>query len=239
MSMFPDNQARRVELDYGTTDRSMFNFFNAVYAWMAVGLAVTGVTAYLVAGVPAAAHFFQGGRGFAIFMLLALMGLSFAIQGAAMRISAGAGLALFILYAALMGGLMSWVLVFYKIQTIGAAFLVTGGTFAACTVYGMVTKRNLSVIGRVLVMALFGLIIASVVNFFVASSPLSRFITYAVLGVSIGITAYETQMLKNLAQEHVGNPNMLGRIAVIGSLVLYISFMNMFMSILRIMGDRR
>ena len=138
-----------------------------------------------------------------------------------------------------MGALLSAIFVIYKMQTIGAAFVITGGTFAAMSVYGFVTKRDLTQIGSILVMCVIGLFIASLANIFIASNALSWLITYAVLAVFIGITAYETQKLKVLAQQYGDDPNMAPRIAIIGSLLLYISFINMFMSILRIMGDRK
>jgi FtsH-binding integral membrane protein len=105
--------------------------------------------------------------------------------------------------------------------------------------YGFVTKRDLTGIGSFLVMGAIGLFIASLVNVFIASNALSWVITYAVLGVFIGITAYETQRLRNMAEQHAGNADLSGRLAIVGALVLYIAFINIFLSILRILGSRR
>jgi len=242
MSMYPGSGAQRrpFELEYGAYDRPMARFFNTVYAWMAVGLAVTAAVAWFVSQSPVALHMvYGGGPAVWVVMLLAMFAIAWSVQTAAMRINANVATGLFLLYSALMGALLSSIFIMYKLPTIGAAFVMTGGTFAAMSIYGFVTKRDLTRIGSFLVMAFVGLFIASLVNLFVASNALSWIITYAVLAVFIGITAYETQKLKVLAAQYGDNPAIAPRIAIIGSLLLYIAFINMFLSILRIMGDRR
>jgi len=139
----------------------------------------------------------------------------------------------------MMGLLLSAIFIVYPVQTIVAAFLMTGGLFGAMSVYGFVTKRDLTTMGSYLIMGALGLFAASLVNLFLASNALSWFITYAVLAVFIGITAYETQRLRNWAIQFEGNREMLTRIAIVGSLMLYISFINMFLSVLRILGSRK
>ena len=242
MSMFPGSGAQRKpwELEYGSYDRPMARFFNTVYAWMAVGLAVTAAVAWFVSQSQVGLQMvYGGGKGMLVAILLGMFAISWGVQSAAMRINANVATALFLLYSALMGALLSGIFVVYKMQTIGGAFLMTAGTFGAMSVYGFVTKRDLTGIGSILVMAAIGLFLASIVNIFLASNGLSWIITYAVLAVFIGITAYETQKLKVFASQFGSDPNMAPRIAIVGSLILYISFMYMFMSILRIMGDRR
>jgi FtsH-binding integral membrane protein len=241
MSMFPQSGARKPwELEYARDDKTMSKFFNVVYAWMAVGLAVTASVAYLVSQSQMGLQIvYGGGKGMIIVIALGMFALAMGVQSAALRINANVATGLFLLYSALMGALLSGIFVIYKMQTIGAAFLVTGGTFGAMSVYGFVTKRDLTAIGSFLIMCFFGLFIASLVNVFVASNGLSWIITYGVLAVFIGITAYETQKLKVLAQQYGDDPAIAPRIAIIGSLLLYIAFINMFMSILRIMGDRK
>lgn len=242
MSMFPGSGAQRKpwELEYGSYDRPMARFFNTVYAWMAVGLAVTAAVAYFVSQSQAGLQMvYGGGKGMLVAILLGMFAISWGVQSAAMRINANVATGLFLLYSAMMGALLSGIFVVYKMQTIGGAFLMTAGTFGAMSVYGFVTKRDLTGIGSILVMAAIGLFLASIVNIFLASNGLSWIITYAVLAVFIGITAYETQKLKVMASQFGSDPNMAPRIAIIGSLILYISFINLFTSILRIMGDRR
>jgi FtsH-binding integral membrane protein len=235
--MYPNS--RRVGLDYATDDRTLFSFFNAVYAWMAVGLAVTAVVAFLVSQSQAMLSIVYSGRGMVLAMALGAFGIAWYVQANFHRISVMAATCLFMLYAVVIGTMISGIFIMYPMATLLAAFLVTGGTFGAMSVYGFVTKRDLSRIGSILVMCAIGLFIASAVNIFLASDTFSWIITYAVLAVFIGITAYETQKLRNLALELQGNGAMLSRVAVVGSLVLYISFINLFLSILRILGNRR
>ncbi len=230
---------RGFELEYATDNKAIFNFFNAVYAWMAVGLAVTAVVAWFVSQSPAMLQFINGSPGMVVALLLGAFALAWFVQSAAEKISAGAATGLFLLYCALIGAIISDVFIVYRMETIGAAFVLTAGTFGVMSVYGYVTKRDLTGIGSFLVMAAIGLFIASIVNVFIASNAFSWFITYAVLGVFIGITAYQTQKLKRFAMEHGDNPNLASRYAIVGSLVLYISFINMFMAILRILGSRK
>jgi FtsH-binding integral membrane protein len=237
MSQFP--QTRRVELDYGTDNGVMVSFFNTVYAWMAVGLALTAAVSWYVSQSPQIMSYFVGGRAFSVFILLGMFAIAMAVQSAALRISAGVGTLLFLVYATLMGGLLAPIFLIYELGTIGSAFLITGGTFAAMSVYGFVTKRDLTKMGAIFMMALVGLILASLVNIFWANNAMSWVITYAVLTVFIGLTAYETQKLKVIADQLRDQPQLLQRYAIIGSLVLYIAFINMFMSILRILGSRR
>ena len=241
MSMNPQSGLRKPwELAYASDDKSVAKFFNVVYAWMAVGLAVTAAVAYFVSQSDTGLRIvYGGGKGMIVVIALGMFGIAMAVQSTAIRINANVATGLFLLYSALMGALLSGIFIVYKMQTIGAAFLVTGGTFAAMSVYGFVTKRDLTQIGSILIMCAIGLFVASLANVFIASNALSWLITYAVLAVFIGITAYETQKLKVFAQQYGDDPNMAPRIAIIGSLLLYISFINMFMSILRIMGDRK
>lgn len=235
MSYYPQN-TRPVTLDYAETrDVSLPKFFNLVYAWMCVGLAVTAVVGYACSST----GLIVKNPLIAVAAMLGAFALSYATQTVAMRISAGLGLTMFIGYAALIGVMISYVFLRYDLETLGGAFFVTGGVFAGTSIVGFVTKKDLSGIGGIAVMCAWGLFFGSLFNLFFASEALSWFITYAVLAVFIVITAYETQQLKNIALELAGNQTMLQRAAVVGSLVLYISFMNLFLSILRILGSRK
>ena len=137
------------------------------------------------------------------------------------------------------GALVAGIFLIYPARTLIAAFVLTGGTFGSMSVYGFVTKRDLSGMGSIFIMALWGFIIASLVNFWLANNALSWIITYGILILFIGITAYETQMLRRMAMQLGSNREMATRYAIVGSLVLYISFINLFLAILRILGDRR
>ena len=238
MSQYPYSARQQWGVRDTTSDRTVFNFFNTVYAWMAVGIALTAVVGYGVAVTPALRGLVFGSMAGVVVLGLAAFALSIYVQSQVGRLSATMATALFLVYATIMGALTSYIFILYSPQTLLSAFLLTGGTFGAMSVYGFVTKRDLSGIGSILIMAAIGLFIASLVNLFLASNALSWFITYAVLIVFVGITAYETQMLRNMAVQLADNPAMAQRVAIVGSLVLYISFINIFLSILRILGSR-
>lgn len=244
MSQYPQYQnwqpARPHELEYGAGERVALNFFNVVYAWMAVGLALTGVVAWLVAQNDQLMSVVYASRGTYILLGLGAFGIAMLVQFVGLRISPIASTGLFLLYAAILGALLAGIFHVYEHSTIFASFLMTGGVFGGMSVYGFVTKRDLTRMGSILIMCVWGLILASIVNVFFARSELiSWIITYAVLAVFIGITAYETQRLKEVAYATQGDPSSASRHAIVGALRLYIAFINIFLSILRIMGDRR
>ena len=238
MSQYP-SQSQPYELEYGTDESVTFNFFNAVYAWMCVGLAVTAMVAWFVSRNTAMLEALHS-KGTIVMILLGAWGLSIFIQSIAHKISPMVATGLFLIYATMIGAVLSFIFIVYEPGLIAAAFIITAGTFGAMSVYGFITKRDLSGIGSVLIMCAVGLFMASLANvLFIGSVNFSWFITYAVLAVFIGITAWETQRLKQIAHATAGNPTMASRMAIIGSLVLYISFINMFVAILRILGSRK
>jgi uncharacterized protein len=227
-------------LDYSADrggDVAVRAFFNAVYAWMAAGLALTGVIAWYVSQNMQLLQSLGGG-GYIILFLVEL-GLVFAISGAINKISASVATGLFLLYAAINGVLLSVLLLVYPHATVGAAFLVTGGAFAATSLYGYVTQTDLTRFGALLFMALIGLILATVVNIFLRSDAMSWLITYAGVLIFVGLTAYDTQKLKQIAWQTSGNPALAARLSIVGSLTLYLDFINLFIYILRILGNKR
>jgi uncharacterized protein len=241
MSMWGSPMSGRSQpLDYsgGTQDRAVVHFFNAVYAWMAVGLAVTASVAWLVANNAAAfKHVFSGGAMIGIFIVELV--LVVAISGAVNRISATVATALFVLYAALNGLMFSGIFLVYSLPSIAGAFIACAGMFGAMSLYGAFTKTDLSAMGKILFMALIGLVIATVVNIFVASSALYWLTSYAGVVIFAGLTAYDTQRLQGIAVQTSGNAAMAARLSVSGALMLYLDFINMFLFLLRIMGKQR
>jgi FtsH-binding integral membrane protein len=234
----PYEAPRRVELDYATDEKSVFNFFNTVYAWMCAGLAITATTAYLVSmnvQLVRALH----GRGIAVAVLLGSVLIVWGIRSAAHKISPTVATILFMVYAAMLGAVLSGIFIVYRMQTIGGAFAITAGTFGAMSIYGFVTKRDLTAMGSFLFMAVIGLFIATLVNIFMASTVLFWIINYVGVIVFTLLTAYDTQKLKNLAYQTQGDAKMAAKYAIIGALELYLDFLNMFLFILRIMGSRR
>jgi len=209
-------------------------FMNGVYAWMCVGLCITGIAALLTvqSGV-------QITGGLMIILIVIELGLVMMISGMTSRLSASAATGLFLLYSALNGVTLSVLFLVYTQASIAGAFLITAGMFGVMSFYGMVTKRDLSSLGSLLFMGVLGLIIASIVNVFVASSALYWLISYAGVAIFVGLTAYDTQRLKELANSTAGNPQLAARLAVNGSLILYLDFINLLLFILRILGDKR
>ncbi len=207
-----------------------------VYWWMALGLGLTGLTAMAVASSPTATRFILGQPfvfyGLVIGELVLVWGLSASLQRLSPTV-AGAG---FLLYAFVNGLTLAIVFLVYTRTSIASTFLVTGATFGSMAVYGTVTKRDLSGMGSFLFMGLIGLIIAMVVNIFLHSSMLYWLITFAGIGIFVGLTAYDTQKIRRMAASGAFGGEKL---AIFGALRLYLDFINLFLMLLRLLGDRR
>ncbi len=212
----------------------MARFFNAVYAWMAAGLGITALVAYYVSTHPD----LMPRPGVLIFLFLAELALVATIAAAVRRIGPTAATLLFLLYAALNGFTISGILLAYTHALIASAFMVTAGMFLAMSLYGFVTRRDLTSLGAYLFMALIGLILASVVSMFWHSSALSIAINYIGVLIFVGLTAYDTQRLKQLAYQTANDATMASRLAISGALTLYLDFLNLFLFLLSILGDR-
>jgi FtsH-binding integral membrane protein len=210
-------------------------FMAAVYRWMTLGLAVTAGVALWVTTSPTALQLLFGNRAAMIVLVVAQLGLVFALSAAAQRLSAPAAGAMFILYSALTGAMLSSVLIVYTGTSVALAFFTTAGTFGAMSVYGTVTKRDLTGWRSFLMMGLIGMVIAAVVNIFLRSSALS--FVFSCMGVIVftGLTAYDTQRLREFARAGGGTASL----AVNGALSLYLNFINLFLSLMRLMGGRR
>jgi FtsH-binding integral membrane protein len=240
MSRYPTPFGAPREFDYDesrVSSSTISRFFNAVYAWMAAGLALTAVVAWWVSTQPQLLAMIHGPVMFILFLVL--IGLVITVSGAINRISATTATVLFMLYAALNGLFLSSIFLVYAHASIAAAFLVTAGTFAVVSLYGFVTKTDLTRLGGILMMALIGLIIASIVNIFFASSALYWAITYIGVLIFVGLTAYDTQKLKMIAIQTESSPELAARLSIVGALALYLDFLNLFLMILRLMGNRR
>jgi uncharacterized protein len=210
-------------------------FMASVYRWMTMGLLVTAAVAFYVASTPAALQVVLGNKAVFWGLVIAQFGLVIALSAAVNRLSAGAAGGLFILYSALTGATMSVVLLAYTGASVASAFAVTAGTFLAMSVYGTVTKRDLTSWSTFLFMGLIGVVIASVVNIFTRSSMVSWVISCAAVLVFTGLTAYDTQRLRRMAVAGAG----VAALPVNGALRLYLDFINLFLSILNIFGGRR
>lgn len=242
MSMWgPQGFGRPHPLDdfaVGTRDSAVIRFFNAVYAWMAVGLAVTGCVAWVVSTRPVV--FKQvNSLGAMIGIFVVEIVLVIVISSAVRRLSAAAATALFVLFAAINGLLLSSIFLVYTKTSITDTFVACAAMFAVMSLYGMFTKTDLTRLGKILYMALIGLIVATIVNIFVATSIFSWIVSYAGVAIFAGLTAYDTQRLQAMAVQTQGDHALAARMSVNGALVLYLDFINMFLFLLRIMGNRQ
>lgn len=223
-----------------TSSSSLVQFMTQIYTWMALGLGLTGLVSVVTMSSPALLNFVFGNSFVFILLLVAEIGLVVAFGAAATRgASFSTLLGMFLGYSALNGLTLSALLLAFTGESVARAFFITAGTFGAMSFYGFVTKRDLSGMGRVLFMGLIGLIIAMVVNIFLGSSMMDWLISIAGLGIFIGLTAYDTQTLKQIYYHHAHNEDGLKRTALQGALKLYLDFINMFIFILRLTGDRR
>lgn len=209
-----------------------------VYAWMTAGLLVTGAIAMFVAGSPAllAAIF---GNTFVFFgLIIGQLAMVWFLSARVMSLAPGVATGIFLAYAALNGLTLAIIFLAYTATSIASTFFVTAGTFGAMSAIGYFTKRDLSGLGGLLLMALIGLIIASIVNLFWANSTLYWIITYAGVLIFVALTAYDTQRIKRMIAE-VRDEQSERRVAIYGALTLYLDFINLFLYLLRILGDRR
>jgi FtsH-binding integral membrane protein len=205
------------------------------YRWMTAGLATTGLVALLIARSPEALDFLAGSRVLFLVLVFAQLGLVVALNTLAARVGTAAVAAMFFAYAALTGVTFSTLFLVYTATSIASTFFVTAGAFGALSFYGTVTKRDLSAVGRFGFFALIGLILASLVNAFLHSTGLAWLVTFAGVLIFAGLTAYDTQRLKRLFESSDVN----GNLSLVGALVLYLDFINMFLFLLRFVGDRR
>ncbi len=212
-----------------------------VYAWMAGGLTVTGLVALWAYTSGFVASVLIRNQGLFIGLIIAELALVMALSWGIGRMSAPVATGTFLLYSALNGLTMAVIFLLYTAASIGTTFLVTAGTFAAMSLYGYTTKRDLTSIGSFLVMGLIGFLLASVVNFFLKSEMLYWLLTYAGILIFIGLTAYDTQKIKKLSAVLDGNSDqaLLRRVVLMGALTLYLDFINLFLLLLRVLGRRR
>lgn len=211
-----------------------------VYTWMACGLAMTALTAMIV-GRNENWVYTIATSGMYLGLLIAEVLLVLFLSARINKMSfATAGL-MFAVYAILNGVTMSLIMLVYTAESIAQAFFVTAGTFGGMSLVGYFTKKDLSVMGRTLMMALIGLIIATVVNIFWQNSMIASILNYAGVIIFAGLTAYDTQKIKVMFQQnqHTGINDQTNKLALMGSLELYLDFINLFIYILRLLGNRK
>ena len=213
-------------------------FMVRVYNWMTAGLAITGFMAFYVSNNETIMNIIFGNPIMPIVLMIAQIGLVFWLASRVMQMSVSQATGVFMLYAGLTGVTFSFIFVVYTSASITSTFLVTAGTFGAMSLYGYTTKKDLTSWGSFLFMGLIGIIIASVVNMFMQSNMMHMIITYAGVLIFVGLTAYDTQKIKEM--------NILGnegtdedtKEAIRGALTLYLDFINLFLILLRLLGSR-
>ena len=212
-------------------------FLAKVFNWMAIGLALTAIIAFMVVSNETFVNYLYSNRFLIFGAIIIEIGLVVYLSARIQKISAGTAKGLFFLYSALNGLTLSSILLVYTATSVFATFVVTAGMFGAMAVYGLVTKKDLSGLGSFLMMGLFGMVIAIVVNIFLQSSMMSFIISGIGVLVFTGLTAYDVQNIKQMGSTAMGQEETK-KLAILGALTLYLDFINLFISLLRFMGDR-
>jgi FtsH-binding integral membrane protein len=206
-----------------------------VYAWMGAGLTITAFMALVTLSSPVILNAITGNRLVFYGLMIGQLALVFTLSGAINRLSAATATFLFIAYSALNGVIFSVVALVYTANSIASTFVITAGMFGAMSIYGYLTKRDLTSWGSFLFMGLIGIVIASIVNIFVGSSAASWFISGIGVIVFTGLTAYDTWKIKEMAAQGIEGRKP----AILGALTLYLDFINLFLMLLRFTGNRR
>ena len=239
--MLPQDNYNRSYVSPGR-DRSLSfpSLMRSVYIWMALALAGTGLTAMTIATQPQIVYAIFANRAIFWMLLLAELGMVIYLSARIMSMSFATAGIVFVVYALLNGVTLSSLFMAYTAESIAQTFFVTAGTFGAMAVIGFLVKRDLSAIGRFFYMALIGLIIATVANAFFHNSGLAMICNYAGVVIFSGLTAYDTQKIKNmLVQFGDRRDETVMKLALLGSLSLYLDFINLFLYLLRFLGNRR
>lgn len=213
-------------------------FVRSVYNWMAIGLALTATVAWYVAhNEPVLRMVYQLRWGF----IIGQLALVFLLAGRVHKMQASTATAMFMFYAALNGATFSFIFIIYTMASIASTFFICALTFAACSLFGWLTKRDLTGLGQFMFMGLIGVIIASVVNIFLRNPAMQMIISYIGVLVFTGLTAYDTQKLKAMAMAQPAGLDgaVIRKGAIIGALTLYLDFILMFQYMLMIFGGNR
>lgn len=209
-----------------------------VYVWMTLALVITGFTAYGVANSPAVMQAIYGNQVVFWVLIIAELALVFGVSAAINRLSLMTATLMFILYSVINGALLSYIFLAYTASSISTVFFITAGTFGAMALIGYTTKVDLSSMGKIVMMALIGLIIATLVNLFVKSEGLTLILSYVGVLIFVGLTAYDSQKIKQMLLQAPDAGEVGQKLALLGALSLYLDFINLFIYLLRIFGRR-
>lgn len=221
----------------GTT--AVSTLLKSVYLQMATALSITGLVAYFLSQSMDFWYFMSENPPFIWIILIAQIGVVVWLSARLNSMSISAATLLFILYSVLMGVTMTTIFMIYTAASIASTFFITAGMFFVMSIVGFVTRIDLTRVGSILVMALIGIIIASVVNIFLNSETLYWIISYAGVIIFVGLTAYDTQKIKGMIAEYGAVDEVGYKLALLGALTLYLDFINLFLFLLRIFGNRK
>ncbi len=214
------------------------SFIMKVYGWMALALSITGLVATATAQNPDFLEPLLSGPGMLI-LIFGQLGLVLVLSALIRRLSAVMATVLFLIYSITVGITFSFLFYVYTAESIGQVFFITAGTFALVSAYGYVTKRDLTSLGGLAFMGLIGIILGSVVNLFLQSEGVMWALTYIGVLVFVGLIAYDTQRIKLMARGIGEDGEVQRKSAIMGALALYLDFINLFIRLLRIFGQRR
>ena len=209
-----------------------------VYVWMTLALMITGATAYGVATSPGIQMALFSNQLLFWGLVIAEFALVIGISAAINRLSLTTATLMFVLYSVINGAMLSSIFLIYTMSSIASVFFITAGTFGVMALIGYTTKKDLTSMGRILFMALIGIIIATVVNIFLKSSGLQMIVSYLGVLIFVGLTAYDSQKIKNMLQMAPDASEASHKLALLGALTLYLDFVNLFIYLLRIFGRR-
>lgn len=230
---------RMIEEKEGMVSLAFPALMRKVYVWMALALVITGFTAFGIASNPGIAYTIVTNQVLFWGLIIAEFGLVIAISGAINKLSAATATLLFVLYSIINGATLSVIFMAYTLTSIASVFFITAGLFGVMAFIGYTTKTDLTSIGKVLFMALIGIVLATIVNLFIGSSMLNIIVSYIGVVVFTGLTAYDSQKIKNMLYEADDMDEGMQKIALLGSLTLYLDFINLFLMLLRIFGNNR
>ena len=215
------------------------SFINKVYTWMTLALSITGFIALRTLQSYELMNMLLSSGGGIMVLFLIELGIVFWLVRNIEKMSSNMAIGLFLLYSALNGLTLSVILFAYTGASVASTFFITAGTFGVMSLYGYFTKKDLTAWGNLLIMGFIGVLIASVVNIFLRSEGLYYLISYIGVLIFVGLTAYDTQKIKRMSLEIDANSEAGKKGAIMGALALYLDFINMFIFLLRIMGNRR
>jgi FtsH-binding integral membrane protein len=215
------------------------NFIAQVYSWMCVALAVTAATAWYVASTPAFAHRIIEQPWLLIVIFIAQLGLVIALSALLEKINLVSAIVLFLVYAVSLGVTTSLILSMYTLASIGSTFLITSGMFGGMALYGYFTKTDLTKVQNVSIMILWGMILSMLVNLFLKSVWFDYVVSMVGVVIFALLTAADTQKLKTFGQRFLADEQTQGKAAILGALMLYLDFINLFLFLLRFTGNRR